>query len=116
MAAISAETMCSSNHERPELLFKLREVDEKDLIAKAGKGVPLSRTGPAAAKVLADDGLSELFSLDLGAVEAKKPKPKKPLKAGNRFPNRASAVVEPKLGGELARVAHGAERRKCSNQ
>ena len=68
--------------ERPELLFKLRQVDEKDLIAKAGKGVPLSKKGPKAAKVLADDGLSELFGLDLGAGEAKNPKAKKkPAKA-----------------------------------
>ena len=33
--------------EQPELLFTLRKVDEKDLIAKAGKGVPLSKKGPA---------------------------------------------------------------------
>ncbi|HEX7500445.1 MAG TPA: SWIM zinc finger family protein, partial [Polyangia bacterium] len=63
---------------RPELLFKLRKVDEKDLIAKAGKGVPLAKKGPAATKVLADDGLSELFGLDLGGGEVKKPKARKP--------------------------------------
>jgi len=55
--------------EQPELLFKLRKVDEKDLIAKAGKGVPLSKKGPAHDKVLAADGLSELFGLELGAGE-----------------------------------------------
>jgi uncharacterized Zn finger protein len=72
--------------ERPELLFKLRKVDEKALILKAGKGVPLSKKGPAAAKVLADDGLSELFGLELGAGEAKKPRAKKPSKAtGKRW-------------------------------
>ena len=52
--------------EQPELLFKLRKVDEKDLIAKAGKGLPLSKKGPADDKVLAADGLSELFGLELG--------------------------------------------------
>jgi uncharacterized Zn finger protein len=61
----------------PELLFKLRKVDEKALIAKAGKGVPLAKKGPAAAKVLADEGLSELFGLDLGAPKAKKVTAKK---------------------------------------
>jgi len=66
--------------ERPELLFKLRKVNEKDLIAKAGKGVPLSKKRPSTAKVLADDGLSALFGLDLGAGEAKKPRAKKPAK------------------------------------
>jgi uncharacterized Zn finger protein len=53
--------------EQPELLFKLRKVDEKDLIAKAGKGLPLSKRGPAKDKVLAADGLSELFGLEIGS-------------------------------------------------
>jgi uncharacterized Zn finger protein len=52
--------------EQPELLFKLRKVDEKDLIAKAGKGLPLSKKGPVEDKVLAADGLSELFGLEIG--------------------------------------------------
>jgi uncharacterized Zn finger protein len=55
--------------EQPELLFKLRKVNEKDLIAKAGTGVPLSKKGPADDKVLADDDLSELFGLELGTGE-----------------------------------------------
>ena len=55
--------------EQPELLFKLRKVDEKDLIAKAGKGVPLSKKGPADDRVLPADGLSELFGLELGTGE-----------------------------------------------
>jgi uncharacterized Zn finger protein len=53
--------------ERPELLFKLRKVDEKELIAKAGRGLPLAKTGPAAEKVLSADGLSELFGLEMEA-------------------------------------------------
>lgn len=53
--------------ERPELLFKLRKVDEKDLIAKAGKRSPLSKKRVAGEKVLAADGLSELFGLEMGA-------------------------------------------------
>lgn len=51
---------------QPELLFKLRQVDEQDLIAKAGRELPLSRKGPAKDKVLASGGLSELFGLELG--------------------------------------------------
>jgi uncharacterized Zn finger protein len=51
--------------ERPELLFKLRKVDEKDLIAKAGRGLALAKTGPAVEKVLSHDGLSELFGLEM---------------------------------------------------
>jgi uncharacterized Zn finger protein len=56
--------------ERPELLFKLRKVDEKDLIAKSGRGLALAKTGPAAEKVLAQDGLSELFGLEMEAEAA----------------------------------------------
>src|ERR1700688_187730 len=39
------------DHE-PELLFRLREVDEKDLIVKAGKALPLAKRAPAGAKML----------------------------------------------------------------
>jgi uncharacterized Zn finger protein len=55
--------------DRPELLFHLRRVDEKDLIAKAGSGLPLSTTEPAKDRVLAADGLSELFGLEMTTVE-----------------------------------------------
>ena len=51
--------------ERPELLFALRRVDQKDLIARVGKGLLLARKGPAAGKVLADEGLSEMFGIEL---------------------------------------------------
>jgi uncharacterized Zn finger protein len=51
--------------ERPELLFKLRKVDEKDLIAQAGRGQPLSKRGPSAERVLASDDLSGLFGLEM---------------------------------------------------
>jgi uncharacterized Zn finger protein len=56
--------------ERPELLFNLRRVDERDLIAKAGSSLPLSKSGPASDKVLASSDLSALFGLDFAAVEA----------------------------------------------
>jgi uncharacterized Zn finger protein len=51
--------------EQPELLFKLREVDEKELIAKAGTGLPLAKKGPAAEKVLDGADLSAIFGLEM---------------------------------------------------
>jgi uncharacterized Zn finger protein len=75
--------------ERPGLLFKLRKVDEKALIAKAGKGMPLSKKGPVAAKVLADVELSDIFGLDLGAGEAKKPRARKPSRSVTKKPKAA---------------------------
>lgn len=56
--------------ERPELVFALRRVDEKDLIAKAGQDLPLARKGPAAGKILSEKGLSELFGLEMAEAVA----------------------------------------------
>jgi uncharacterized Zn finger protein len=52
--------------QQPELLFRLHKVDEKELIAGAGKGLPLSGKAPAAGKVLGGEDLSGLFGLDMG--------------------------------------------------
>lgn len=62
---------------QPELLFKLRQVNEQDLIAKAGGEMPLAKTAPAAEKILAADRMAELFGLEMAAVE-EKPKPQAP--------------------------------------
>ena len=56
--------------EEPGLLFKLRKVDEKDLIAEAASGLPMSKSRPAPKRILATDGLSELFGLEMGAADA----------------------------------------------
>ncbi len=65
---------------QPELLFRLRGVDEKELIVKAVKSIPLARRGPVKAKVLGGEDLGDLFGLDMakstssGAGKADKPK------------------------------------------
>jgi uncharacterized Zn finger protein len=50
---------------QPELLFRLREVDEKELIVKAGKALPLAKLAPAATKVLGSQDLADIFGLDM---------------------------------------------------
>jgi uncharacterized Zn finger protein len=55
--------------QNPELLFRLYEVDEQELIAGAGKELPLAKTGPARSKMLDSDDLSAMFGLDI-AVDA----------------------------------------------
>ena len=64
--------------EQPELLFKLRKVDEKDLIAQAGKDLPLATKGPDAGKVLDDSSLSELFGIEMAQTAAMPPPDKTP--------------------------------------
>jgi uncharacterized Zn finger protein len=76
--------------EQPDLLFRLHQVDEKELIAGAGSA-PLGKTAPAAKKVLGSEDLSALFGLDIDqgtgsdapaaknppAVRARKRRPRK---------------------------------------
>ena len=49
----------------PELLFRLHQLDENELITKARAGLPLARKGAAPGNVLRSDDLAELFGLDL---------------------------------------------------
>jgi uncharacterized Zn finger protein len=56
--------------ERPELLFRLRAVDENDLLANLDATAPLSKTGPAAGKILDGDDVSALFGLEMAGGDA----------------------------------------------
>ena len=62
---------------QPELLFRLHEVNQEELIAKAGKGLPLAKHGPAAAKVLGSGDLAGIFGLDMAEGVEAKPKARK---------------------------------------
>lgn len=99
--------------QRPELLFRLRKVDETDLIASAGKGLPLSEKGPAEERVLVTDGLAELFGLELGEsgqgetpeargkASAKPPRPAAgPRRAAKPLPAPRAAAKGSRSGGK----------------
>ncbi len=51
--------------QQPELLFRLRQVNEQDLLAGAGTATRLSKKAPAAGKVLADSDLASVFGVEL---------------------------------------------------
>jgi uncharacterized Zn finger protein len=51
--------------ERPELLFRLRAVDEKDLVADLDTALPISNRPLDTGKVLETDDISTLFGLDM---------------------------------------------------
>jgi uncharacterized Zn finger protein len=61
--------------ERPQLLFALRKVDEKELIAAAGSDLALGSNQPGTGKRLDSGDLSEMFGIEIAAmpVEATKP-------------------------------------------
>ena len=62
--------------EQPGLVFKLRAVDESELIASAAKGHTLGTTTPMLAKVLDGEDLSALFGLEMEATTKPSPKTK----------------------------------------
>jgi len=57
---------------QPELLFVLRKVDQQDLIANAGADLSKKGKGPAGAKVLASDDLSEMFGIEIAPARPPK--------------------------------------------
>ena len=50
---------------QPELLFTLRRVDAKQLVARAGIGLPLGKKGPATGKVLDASLLADVFGIEM---------------------------------------------------
>jgi uncharacterized Zn finger protein len=54
--------------ERPALLFELRGVDEKELLANAGQELSRKKVVPAKAKVLDDGDVAALFGLEMVEV------------------------------------------------
>lgn len=59
--------------QEPELLFRLRGVDAKELIAKAGEGTPPARKGVAAGRILDTSKLTDVFGIDLVGLETTVP-------------------------------------------
>ena len=93
--------------QQPELLFKLHRVDEKELIAKAGKGLPLGGKALAPEKALGSEDLSAIFGLEMAQTadaptpvpvlaakseRVKKQAKKKATAGGVRRPVRESAL------------------------
>jgi uncharacterized Zn finger protein len=82
--------------EIPQLLFVLRDVDEKELLAGVEQGLPLTRTTPSAAKVLDDSDLAALFGLEMSqSASMDVPAPKAPkLAPRSKRPNKKPPAVE----------------------
>jgi uncharacterized Zn finger protein len=92
---------------QPELLFRLRAVNEKELIASAGKALPRASKSPA--KVLVDEDLSKLFGLDM----ANSPQPAKSAPATN---GRRIAKAAPVPGTRVIKAKPVAIKAKPPNK
>ncbi|CAH2605473.1 SWIM-type domain-containing protein (plasmid) [Rhodovastum atsumiense] len=55
---------------QPELLFRLRGVNEKELVASIDTALPIPDQGPATGRILGTEDVSALFGLDMAAAEA----------------------------------------------
>lgn len=90
--------------EQPELLFKLREVDVKDLVAQAVGGLPKGRKKPIASKVLDEADLADVFGLDMAEAETKiTPTSKlKPLQKSKPAVTKTGALKHSKVGTKAA--------------
>ena len=110
--------------EQPALLFTLRRVDAKDLVARAGAGLPLAKKAPAAGKMLDQSKLAEVFGIEMAdadapdvraqAVAAKKQTPvkrKAPVK--NKSPARKKKALKRKAAtGAPKRVVSAPKRKR----
>ena len=58
---------------QPELLFALRQVDQRDLIATAGSDLSAKHRGSRGAKILEADDLSAMFGIEIAPITDLKP-------------------------------------------
>jgi uncharacterized Zn finger protein len=103
--------------QHPDLLFRLHEVDEKELIAGAGKVFPLVKKAPAATKVLGAEDLSALFGLDIAQgtgpdTSSSATTPAEPKRVKTRVGKLAPAVPGGK--GKVRAQGSASRRRKQS--
>ena len=103
------------DHE-PELLFRLRAVDETELVAGIGTGLPMAEAAPAAGKVLHADDVAALFGLDMAAAAApaagQQPRKPRPPRARDTTSTSKPMPHAPESGRPgKAGDARGAEKR-----
>ena len=92
----------------PELLFSLRKVDAKELIARAGEGGTLSGKLPDAGRILDSSKLAEVFGIDFGGVDAQPSQKPTAKKAKSVAPRKAKSAK--RVGKRSARGKSGKAR------
>jgi uncharacterized Zn finger protein len=103
---------------QPELLFTLRKVDQQGLIASAGTTLSKTRKGPASAKVLAHDDLSEMFGIDMAPATAptKAPASVVPTKTSTTVTATSSQQPKPTRPAKSNKPASQAGRQRLTSK
>jgi uncharacterized Zn finger protein len=95
--------------ERPELLFRLRQVNEQDLLAGAGAATRLSKKAPSAGRVLADADLAGVFGVELAEVPAAAPPASERPAEEKPAPGRPKPAAPPIAARPKKRTAEAAK-------
>jgi uncharacterized Zn finger protein len=104
--------------QQPELLFRLRAVDENDLVPDLDALLPFSTEPPTAGKVLETDDLSALFGLDLGNSADDAPtsptKPKPQSRKAAKIPEAADSaeLASPRKSRTASKRAKAPEKQE----
>lgn len=98
---------------QPELLFTLREVDQQDLIAKAGSDLSKARKGAGGAKVLESDDLAGAFGIEIAPAQ-----PPKRVASGKIAPKpspaaKSKASSKPTTATKPVKLSKPAPKRKA---
>jgi uncharacterized Zn finger protein len=106
--------------QQPDLLFTLRQVQAKDLVAQAGSGLPAQGKQPTSRKVLDDAALADVFGLEMDEPVSASTTKVKPVKeraktatlaskklSASDLPNKAKTI-------ETAASTTPAEKRKST--
>ena len=98
----------------PDLLFTLRGVDRTELIAAAGAELPMTRTGGARERILADDDVAALFGVDMTPTPiAAKPKAGDPKNQAKSAKNSVGDRRGSSAGAKDAKETRGQARFEC---
>ena len=91
--------------QQPELLFSLRRVDARDLVAQAGAGLSKAKKAPAASKVLDDSALADVFGIEMAELA---PAPAPALRRTKASASKAAkAPAQPQAAKTAKRSAAG---------
>jgi len=72
---------------QPELLFILRKVEAKELIARAGEAGPPVRRSPGSGRILDPSKLADVFGIEMAGPATKPPRAGAPVKARTKAPS-----------------------------
>jgi uncharacterized Zn finger protein len=104
--------------ERPQLLFKLRGVDENELLADAGRDLALTKAPPGAANILDNSDVAVLFGLEMAESDAAVPAaPMRHLRSGTSRGSKKQVVKKPpskKKSGRPRAARTQSESKKAS--